>query len=219
MFNFVAQNKKTLRTNFTDKQIQILQVAERLFADKGFDGTSIRDIAKQAKINIAMVSYYFGSKELLLESLVVFRVSDIILQLDILIQEDLNPLEKINKLIELYINRINDNRCMYQILHFEFSSKKRKLNLQAFTELKKNNLKSMEAIILEGQEKGIFKQGIIIELLPSTILGPYFHFNLNRIYYQELLHLDTEEKYNTYIKTTLTLHIQQTIKAFLTHEN
>jgi len=203
----------------TDKQIQILQVAEVLFAEKGFDGTSIRDIAKEAKINVAMVSYYFGSKELLLEALVIFRISEIKKQLDILILEELQPLEKINRLIEMYINRINDNRCMYQILHFEVSSSKRKINMQAFTELKKENLKSMEAIILEGQEKGIFKKDINIPLLPSTMLGPYFHFNLNRSYYEELLGLDTEEKYNTYIKTTLTMHIQQTIKALLTYES
>jgi AcrR family transcriptional regulator len=208
-----------LKTNFNDKQIQILQVAESLFAEKGFDGTSIRDIAKEAKINIAMISYYFGSKEQLLESLIVYRASDIKLQLDILILEDLNPIEKINKLIELYINRINGNRCIYKILHFEFSSKKREINLEAFTELKKGNLKSLESIIQEGQEKGIFKKDIIIPLITPTILGTYFHFHLNRPFYENLLELNTEEKYNTYIKTILTMHIQQTIKALLIYES
>ena len=66
-----------MKSNFNDKQIQILEVAEILFAEKGFDGTSIRNIAKLAKINIAMVSYYFGSKERLLESLIVNRTSDL----------------------------------------------------------------------------------------------------------------------------------------------
>ena len=107
-----------MKSNFNDKQIQILEVAEILFAEKGFDGTSIRNIAKLAKINIAMVSYYFGSKERLLESLIVYRTSDLKNQLDSLLQEDLEPIEKINKLIELYINRINNNRGIYRILHF-----------------------------------------------------------------------------------------------------
>ncbi|TRX36960.1 TetR/AcrR family transcriptional regulator [Flavobacterium sp. ZT3R18] len=208
-----------MKTDFNDKQIQILQVAEALFAEKGFDGTSIRDIAKEAKINIAMISYYFGSKEQLLESLIVYRASDIKLQLDILILEDLNPIEKINKLIQLYISKINGNRCIYKILHFEFSSKKREINLEAFTELKKGNLKSLESIIQEGQEKGIFKKDIIIPLITPTILGTYFHFHMNRPFYENLLHLNTEEDYNIYIKTTLTMHIQQTIKALLIYES
>jgi AcrR family transcriptional regulator len=208
-----------LKTDFNDKQIQILQVAETLFAEKGFDGTSIRDIAKEAKINIAMISYYFGSKEQLLESLIVNRATEIKLQLDILILEDLSPLEKINKLIALYIHRINGNRCIYKIVHFEFSSQKRETNLEAFTELKKGNLKALEAIIQDGQEKGFFRKDIIVPLLTPTILGTYFHFHLNRPFYENLLQLNTEEEYNTYIKTTLTMHIQQTIKALLTYES
>ena len=208
-----------MKTDFNEKQIQILQVAEKLFAEKGFDGTSIRDIAKEAKINIAMVSYYFGSKEQLLESIIMSRAAGIKLQLDILTLEDLEPLQKIHKLIELYIDKINSNRCIYKIMHFEFSSTQRVINLKAFTDLKKGNLKSLETIIHEGQEKGIFRKDIIVPLLITTILGTYFHFHLNRPFYETILDVDTEEKYNTYIKTTLTMHIQQTIKALLTYES
>lgn len=208
-----------MKTDFNEKQIQILRVAEKLFAEKGFDGTSIRDIAKEAKINVAMVSYYFGSKEQLLESIILNRITDIKLQLDILTLEDLDPIQKINKLIELYIDKINTNRCIYKIMHFEFSSSQRVINLQAFTDLKKGNLKSIESIIQDGQEKGIFRKDIVIPLLTTTILGTYFHFHLNRPFYQNLLNLNTEEEYNIYIKTTLTMHIQQTIKALLTYES
>jgi AcrR family transcriptional regulator len=39
--------------NYNSKQIDILNVSLKLFAEKGFDGTSIRDIAKAADINVA----------------------------------------------------------------------------------------------------------------------------------------------------------------------
>ena len=42
---------------------RILGVATRLFADRGFDGASTRDIAAEAGVNMAMIAYYFGSKE------------------------------------------------------------------------------------------------------------------------------------------------------------
>ena len=41
----------------------IMNAATELFAENGFEGTSVREIASQAKVNVAMVSYYFGSKE------------------------------------------------------------------------------------------------------------------------------------------------------------
>jgi len=208
-----------LKTEFNDKQIEILEVAQTLFAEKGFDGTSIRDISKVAKINIAMVSYYFGSKERLLESLILFKTAGLKVQLENLLEENLEPVDKIDKLIELYINRINCNRGIYRILHFELSSKKRVLDLQSFSELKKVNLKSLELIIQEGQAKGVFRKDVIIPLITPTILGTFFHFQMNKPFFEEILNLKTETQYNNYIQNDLTKHIQQTIKALLIYEN
>lgn len=42
---------------------RILDAAERLFAERGFDGTSIRDVTTEAGVNLAAVHYHFGSKE------------------------------------------------------------------------------------------------------------------------------------------------------------
>ena len=45
-----------------DARQRIFTSAVRLFARKGFADVGIRDIAKEAKVNMAMISYYFGSK-------------------------------------------------------------------------------------------------------------------------------------------------------------
>ena len=42
---------------------KILNSAIKLFATNGFDGTSIRDICKDAGVNVCMISYYFGGKK------------------------------------------------------------------------------------------------------------------------------------------------------------
>lgn len=42
---------------------RILEVAERLFAERGLDGTSMRDITDAAGVNLASVNYHFGSKD------------------------------------------------------------------------------------------------------------------------------------------------------------
>lgn len=53
-----------------DKKEIIKQTAEHLFATKGYHATSIRDIAKGAKVNVAMITYYFKSKENLLLAII-----------------------------------------------------------------------------------------------------------------------------------------------------
>ena len=63
-----------MKKKFTEKQIHILDVAEKLIAQKGFEGTSVRDISANAKINVAMISYYFGSKEKMMSYLYRYRV-------------------------------------------------------------------------------------------------------------------------------------------------
>lgn len=49
---------------------KILKAATRLFAQKGFDGTSVREICREAGVNLCMISYYFGGKEELYQGIV-----------------------------------------------------------------------------------------------------------------------------------------------------
>lgn len=51
---------------------KLLDAAELLFAEKGFEAVSVRDITQQAKTNVAAVNYHFGSREALL-TLVMMR--------------------------------------------------------------------------------------------------------------------------------------------------
>lgn len=41
----------------------IVEVAVRLFAERGLDAVSVRDITSTARVNVGAISYYFGSKE------------------------------------------------------------------------------------------------------------------------------------------------------------
>jgi AcrR family transcriptional regulator len=50
---------------------KILNTAHKLFADHGFDGASIRDIATAAEVNVASINYYFNSKENLFQQSLV----------------------------------------------------------------------------------------------------------------------------------------------------
>ncbi|OUR84018.1 TetR family transcriptional regulator [Colwellia psychrerythraea] len=47
---------------------KILDAADVLFANKGFNGTSLREITSQANVNLAAVNYHFGSKKELIKA-------------------------------------------------------------------------------------------------------------------------------------------------------
>ncbi|MBE9075995.1 TetR family transcriptional regulator [Romeria aff. gracilis LEGE 07310] len=58
----------------TDTKTQLLDVAEKMFAERGFASTTLRSVVNEAGANLAAVHYHFGSKEELLRA-VVARIS------------------------------------------------------------------------------------------------------------------------------------------------
>jgi AcrR family transcriptional regulator len=57
--DFQAENEVSLK----DVRNRLLDAAEKLFSERGFADTSVRDITAEANCNVAAVNYHFGSKE------------------------------------------------------------------------------------------------------------------------------------------------------------
>ncbi len=60
-----------------DTKTRILDAAEKLFGEQGFDGTSLRDITAQAEVNLAAVNYHFQSKESLIDAVIARRIEPV----------------------------------------------------------------------------------------------------------------------------------------------
>jgi AcrR family transcriptional regulator len=56
---------------------RILRTAEQLFAERGIDGVSTREILKSSGVNAAAIHYHFGSKSKLVEDLLISRLTDL----------------------------------------------------------------------------------------------------------------------------------------------
>ena len=63
--------------NSPDTASRILDAAEALFMEHGFDGTSMRMITGQAGVNLAAINYHFGSKEGLFQGVFRRRLTDL----------------------------------------------------------------------------------------------------------------------------------------------
>ncbi len=62
------------RKKGNETRARIISVAERLFAEHGVDGVSLRQIMAVAGVNISLVSYHFGTKEGLLRTIFARRI-------------------------------------------------------------------------------------------------------------------------------------------------
>lgn len=206
---------------FTDKQRHILEVAEQLIADNGFEGTSIRDISKEANINVAMISYYFGSKEKLLEALFEMRGKEVTLKLENLIQDTkLSSIEKIYTIIDSYIDKIINQQCFHRIMMLQSATDNGFISGKIF-ETKKRNHELIQQLIKHGQKQGDFKKNIDLQLLMVTLFGTVNQMVNSQSFYRKLNNLENipNEEFEKQLRKKLSQHLKSLFKALLTYED
>lgn len=101
----VAKKSKKELDNSTEEKIK--GAARTVFHQKGFAATRTRDIAEEAGINLALLNYYFRSKEKLFE-LIMFETMSGFMERMTLVFNDANTSleEKIELIAEKYIDQI-----------------------------------------------------------------------------------------------------------------
>jgi AcrR family transcriptional regulator len=206
---------------YNDKQVQIMEAAEELFAEKGFDGTSVRDISDKAGVNLAMISYYFGSKEKLLESLFTYRAENSVLKVESLLQDKASaPLQKVYHLIDYYIDKFQNQTCFHKIMSREQVHNYRSAVTDSIRQFKKRNQAMIQQLIQEGQKKGDFKKNIDVPIMMATLVGTVSHVVTTQHYYKEMNNLEalSDEEFKKLIKKKLSHHLKFLFKAILTHE-
>ena len=206
---------------YNEKQIQIMEAAEDLFAEKGFDGTSVRDISDKAGVNLAMISYYFGSKEKLLEALFTYRGEHTVMKLESMISDkNMEPLQKMDTLIDYFIDKFMNQQCFHKIMQREQVTNQRGVTSDLILNLKKRNQALVRQLIQEGQKTGDFKKNIDIPLMMATLVGTVSHLVTTQHYYIEINNLQSlsEEDVKKHIKKKLSHHLKFLFKAILTHE-
>ena len=123
---------------------KILEAASEVFTEKGFAGTRTRDIAEKAGINLALLNYYFRSKEKLFEQVMKIKVVLLFGKIfPILSNEKTSLEEKIDLASEKY---------------FEILSKNPNLPLFVISEIQKKNSNISKIIPINK----IFENSIII---------------------------------------------------------
>ena len=198
-----------------DKREKILQAAEKLFVENGFEGTSVRDLAKEADVNLAMISYYFGSKENLLGALVEQKSGFFKSIIDEINQDDsLDAFQKLEKSLDLYVERIITNRKFHLMLYRELSLEQRQDLHEEIMDIMIRNKDGFKKLIKDGVSSGQFRKDIDLEFVGLTIMGVInqcsrdilvkkMMFNDGKIDFQKL-----KDRIKKYLKEILFLYLK-----------
>ncbi len=206
---------------YSEKQLAIINAAEKLFALRGFDGASVRDIAHEADVNVAMISYYFGSKEKLMEAVFEERTNNIRLKVENLLQnEGISHLQKVNILIDDYVDKFIHQQEFHKIMIREQMIEKDTPIAGLIHELKKKNLESITKLIEDGQASGSFKKNIDIVLMMTTLVGTVCQMITSQHFYRKVNKLEymTEIEFQKHMRKTLSVHLKNLFKQILTNE-
>lgn len=204
----------------TDKKEHIMNVAIELFAEKGFEGTSIRDLAARADVNVAMMNYYFGSKDKLFEAIVEYKASFMRGKMDeIEAATNLTEIQKIDLIIENYVGKIMSNPSFHRILHQELLVSERESMHTNIIKIFMRNIKTLRNIIELGVKKKVFRK-VDPELTMATLIGTINQTMLSKAMCNMLMEKDGSfDPYtDPHFRERLVKHLKQIIHAYLVKE-
>lgn len=86
-----------------EAEIKIINAARELFYEKGFTGITVRDIANKAEVNLALLHYYFRTKDKIFEIVFSEAFSLLFKRLNKALSSDADVFEKIKLIVSCYI--------------------------------------------------------------------------------------------------------------------
>ena len=205
-----------------DKKDHILDVAEKVFSDLGFDGASTRTISGEAGVNMAMLNYYFGSKEGLFLAVFNRKISSFqnILQ-NIGSDDSISAWDKIEKYIDLYVQRVVSNNCFQKMLYQELSMQRRGDLADNISEILMKNVSELQKIIQDGIDKGEFNKDIYVQLVIATVYGTKnFIINAPQLTTAMLgFDIQDEKLLEERLKPRIESYMKKLLKAYLVNDH
>jgi AcrR family transcriptional regulator len=150
----------------------LLQAAQALFSQRGFDGTSIRAITRKARANLGAVTYHFGSKEALYEAVVDGLANPLREAVAQAAQTPGAPLDRIDAVVHAFFAYLRDHPELPRLMIQQLASE-RPMPVSAQRALQANH-GAIAALIAEGQRDGTIRGGdarlMVLSIVPPIML-------------------------------------------------
>lgn len=150
---------------------KIIRAARTLFTKKGFASTRTRDIAEEAGINLALLNYYYGSKQNLFRLVMAEKIETLFgLIVPILSDSSISLQKKIVHMVEKYTELLLENQDLPIFVLNEIKN-----NSQPFASIVNNIRQSATEIVqkqIEESKINISADDLVVNVL-SMVIFPF----------------------------------------------
>ena len=177
----MAANLSTDFTRYDQKLEFILRTSARIFAEKGYHSTSMRDIARATEVSLAGLYYYCKSKEellFLIQDNCFGRVHE---RLQERLRETTEPLAKLRLVIENHLSFFAANMAEMKVLSHEADSLAGEMHAHV-TGQKQKYTRLVRRILSEVQQAQQVPEGHDVQKLDLTVATYALFGMMNWIY-------------------------------------
>jgi AcrR family transcriptional regulator len=163
-------------------KLEILEVATQEFADRGFAGARVDEIAARTRTTKRMIYYYFGSKELLYiaaleKAYEAIRITEQSVDID-----NLDPVAAVRKLAELTFDRHEANPNFSRLVSHENTQRAKFINADGgFPGLDRPVIKMLQNALEQGRLDGVFRRDIDVFDV-HMLISSFCFFRVNNQY-------------------------------------
>lgn len=178
-----------------NKENEILEAAEKLFAEKGFKGATTTLIAAEAGVTHAMLHYYFRTKDQIFLKVLDTYTEEIRQNLKSIMVSEINDTDFMRKVIEISFDFFNEHSGQMS-LFFEVCKESPELIKDYVDNLEKHidpiirsHQEKVSKAVADGQIKKITFIDLIIDIISVCAITPFLSPLLNNV-----LELSEEQK-------------------------
>jgi len=157
-------------TDRGDKRELILKAAVRTFAERGFFGAQVADVARAAGVAAGTVYLYFRGKDDLLVSIFERTMREAIAEGKAALADVPGPLERLRRIAHLHLERLGRDRATAVVFQVELRQSTKFME-QFSSSLLRDYLGVIRDVIAEGQAAGVFRRGINPTLAAKILFG------------------------------------------------
>ncbi len=156
-----------------DYRAKIGAVAEALFAERGFDGTSTREIAEQAGTTKALIYHYYENKEALYQTLLEDAVSGVVTQIEAIAADGTEPEAQIRAVVQVFIDAYHDAPHQFQMVQRTIDDHHAIAAVLAERWFSRAH-RAVQDIVTRGVQQGALKP-LPVQMVPLAIIGLVIH--------------------------------------------